>query len=317
MAFSLYRGPVLERRNIMSFFSWLASAIGKRQSAIGSGLRKPKAGSRKPPRFRPQLEALEDRWMPSHSHGTSTLMVTNNYDDGSGSLRYEIAQAQSNDTIVFNNVGGNKHAITPETITLTSGELVISKNLTIVGPGITITSSPYINGAFDQSNGSRIFEVDGASTSVAISGLTLTNGGGTLLIGVFNGHSYDGYGGAILNFGTLTISNCSLGTDSINSGSDAYYGGAIANFGTMTISGCYVQNNSAWGTPAEGGGIYNAGVLTVSSSYVESNSAPGGGGGIYNAGAAAALTVLDSIFSHNGPDNISGPYTDGGGNTFS
>jgi hypothetical protein len=30
----------------------------------------------------------------------------------------------------------------------------------------------------------------------------------------------------------------------------------------------------------------------------------------------AALTVLDSIFSSNSPDNIFGPYTDGGGNTF-
>jgi hypothetical protein len=44
----------------MSFLSWVASASGKRRSAIGSGLRKPKGGSRKPPRFRPQLEALED-----------------------------------------------------------------------------------------------------------------------------------------------------------------------------------------------------------------------------------------------------------------
>jgi hypothetical protein len=43
---------------------------------------------------------------------------------------------------------------------------------------------------------------------------------------------------------------------------------------------------------------------------------PGEGGGIYNAGTPAALTVLDSSFSNNSPDNISGPYTDGGGNTF-
>src|SRR5262249_20680416 len=54
-----------ERRNIMSFFSWLSAAIGNRQSAIGTGLRKPNAGSRKPLRLRPQLEALEDRCMPS------------------------------------------------------------------------------------------------------------------------------------------------------------------------------------------------------------------------------------------------------------
>jgi len=39
----------------MSFLSWLSSAIGNRRSAIGSGLRKPKATSRKPPRFPVQL----------------------------------------------------------------------------------------------------------------------------------------------------------------------------------------------------------------------------------------------------------------------
>jgi hypothetical protein len=40
------------------------------------------------------------------------------------------------------------------------------------------------------------------------------------------------------------------------------------------------------------------------------------GGGIYNAGTAAALTVGGSTFSGNSPDDIYGPYTDGGGNSF-
>jgi hypothetical protein len=72
-----------------------------------------------------------------------------------------------------------------------------------------------------------------------------------------------------------------------------------------------VASNSA----STGGGIYNAGTMTVSGSDVVYNSA-GTGGGIYNAGLASALTVLNSYFSGNNPDNIFGPYTDGGGNTF-
>jgi hypothetical protein len=40
------------------------------------------------------------------------------------------------------------------------------------------------------------------------------------------------------------------------------------------------------------------------------------GGGIYNAGPAAALTVSGTSFSGNKPDNIFGPFVDGGGNTF-
>src|ERR1019366_72744 len=75
------------------------------------------------PTFRPTLETLEDRWVPS------TLTVRNNLDSGAVSLRAEIAAARSNDTIVF------APSLVGQTITLTSGELLINKNLTIAGPG--------------------------------------------------------------------------------------------------------------------------------------------------------------------------------------
>jgi hypothetical protein len=248
----------------------------------------------------------------------STLKVTNIYDNGPGSLRYEIAQVTNkNNTIVFDK------SLNGQTITLTTGELVLSRSMTIKGPGafsLTITSQPWVDMLFESRDGSRIFEVDGASTTATISGLTMTNGGGTRVGGGFVGNPNDGYGGAILNFGTLTLSNCNLGSYVITSGSYAQYGGAIANFGTMTLAGCYVQNSTAYGgvNGRLGGGIYNAGNLTVSNSHVWYNSAQGGyGGGIYNAGTAAALTVSNSTFSNNSPDNIFDPYTDGGGNSFS
>ena len=320
----------------MSFFSWLRNQTSNRYLR-GRWQRRPVAQC-----FRPRLEALEDRWMPS------TLNVTNLGDGGNkGSLRYEIAAAQSGDAIVFDKKldGG--------TITLLSGELLINKSLTIQGPGwsiLTITSPRWLDRGGNAHNGSRIFEVDGGGTTVAISGLTLTRGGGTRYGNGVSGYPNDGYGGAILNFGSLTLSNCKLGGGTLTlAGNAAEYGGAIANFGQMTVSGCNVygnsasstfgsfnegggiynagtmtvtncevQNNSAYGTFRslnEGGGIYNAGTMTVSGSYVVINSA-GTGGGIYNAGTAAALTVLDSIFGNNSPDNIFGPYTDGGGNTF-
>jgi hypothetical protein len=191
---------------------------------------------------------------------------------------------------------------------------------------------------WDFERGSRIFEVDAGAT-VAISGLTLTGGGGTHNPFGGTGDPNDGSGGAVLNFGTLTLSNCTLGgntpvlllpgdprSDTGLRGNTALAaGGAIANFGTMTVSGCYVSNNSGFGDAFErggggGGGIYNAGTMTVSGSHVVDNSA-GTGGGIENAGTAAALTVSSSTFSGNSPDaifglDISGAYTDGGGNTF-
>jgi uncharacterized protein (TIGR03118 family) len=59
----------------------------------------------------------------------STLTVTNTQDHGRGSLQAEIAAARSRDTIVFSPWLAGK------TITLTSGELHLTKNLTIQGPG--------------------------------------------------------------------------------------------------------------------------------------------------------------------------------------
>jgi hypothetical protein len=278
-----------------------------------------------PARFRPHVEALEDRCVPS------TLTVTNAGDGGAGSLRYEIAQAQSGDTIVFNFVSVGKHGKIvsynnyPQTITLSSGnELYIDKNLTIQGPGAGMLT---ISSDLATTYNSRIFDVASGAT-LALSGMTLDHGGGyasNLWLDGWTWHRYDDYGGAILNFGTLTITGCTLSNnsavqppDSATYGYPLAAGGAIYNGGVLTVSGCTLSNNSA----DLGGGIYNAGTTTINGCTFTGNSA-GDGGGIYNYNyQASSLTVLDSIFSGNSSaanlygQNISGAYTDGGGNTF-
>jgi hypothetical protein len=57
-----------------------------------------------------------------------TFSVTNTNDSGAGSLRDGIVNAAEGDTIIFRVPRGS-------TITLTSGPLVIAKNLTIGGYG--------------------------------------------------------------------------------------------------------------------------------------------------------------------------------------
>jgi hypothetical protein len=199
----------------------------------------------------PRCEVLEDRTVPS------TFTVMNLNDGGPGSLRDAIAMANANpgaDTIVI-----------PPRLTgiilLRSGELLITDSVTITGPGANHVA---VSGRI----ASRIFEV-AAGTTDTISGLTISGGNG--VANNPSGTSYlDGIGGGILNFGSLTISNCTL------SGNTALYGGGIENYGTLTVSGSTLSSNSAG---IDGGGIDNiGGTLWVIDSTLSGNSANGGGG---------------------------------------
>jgi hypothetical protein len=197
---------------------------------------KPRTSRRATASFRPQLEVLEGRDVPS------TLTVTNNLDTGKGSLRYEIAQAEKSsgrDTIVF------APSLDGQTITLTSGELYITGALTIQGPGANkLTISGH--------NSSRVFDV-ALNVNVALSGLTISNG--------FAVHE----GGGIFNLGYLSVSGC------VVSANQADYGGGIYNGNTLSVSGCVVSDNTA---AFGGGGIFNAvnaPELTVVNSYFSHN----------------------------------------------
>jgi hypothetical protein len=87
---------------------------GKRQTAP--------RGSPAQQRFRPELVPLEARCLPS------TLLVTSLADSGPGTLRGQIAAAAPGDTVQF------VSSLYGGTVNLTSGQLEINKNLTILGP---------------------------------------------------------------------------------------------------------------------------------------------------------------------------------------
>src|ERR1700758_4951966 len=90
-------------------------------------------------------------------HAT-TITVTNTNDSGPGSLRQALVDANDGDTITFAVTG---------TIALTSGEVVIDKNITISGPG-----SDQLAVSADFQYHFRIFHVM-ASPTVIIEGLTI------------------------------------------------------------------------------------------------------------------------------------------------
>jgi hypothetical protein len=221
------------------------------------------------------------------------LTVTNTDDGGSGSLRSAIAQALPGDEIRF------AASLAGQTIVLTTGTLVLDKDLTITGPaagGITVARAP---GSPDF----RIFEVPLRVTATLDQ---LTVRGGAVLSGLFTS------GGGILNAGTLTLRNSTL------TGNTANRGGAIANVrsygeppAALTIVNSTVSGNTA---QSGGGGIYNqAGALTVRYSTVTGNGSPASyGEGIYTF-ATGSVTLESSIVAGNGSD-VAGMITSAGAN---
>ncbi|HEY6299560.1 MAG TPA: hypothetical protein VIW95_07940, partial [Candidatus Binatus sp.] len=209
----------------------------------------------------------------------ATLTVTNTLDSGMGSLRAEILAASTGDTINFSVSG---------TITLGSTLPAIAINLTIDGSGQSVT--------VDGDSKFQIFTVNSGSM-LSLQFLTLQNGS------VTGGSGADG--GAILNNGQLTFTDCTFldnrATGVVGSIIGGFgNGGAIFNEGTLTVNNSTFSDNHAtggagsgigsFGGGGQGGAIFNEGTVTVSNSTFSDNQATGaanssaggshGGGGV-------------------------------------
>jgi len=231
--------------------------------------------------FRTLLATLILLCLAAATAGTAlaaTLTVTTNFDSAAGSLRTAIANALAGDTIVFaTNLSG-------QTITLTSGQLLVGSNLTIDASAL---SNRVVISA---NNASRVLMVTNNATVVLKS------------LGIYYGQVSNDFGAGIYNNTscTLTLSNCQVQLNSVASaGLTNVFGGGLYNAGTLTLARCNVSSNSVTAGPranAGGGGLYNAGSATLAECNLGNNSAvagdgvgfgPGGagaGGGIYNGG---------------------------------
>lgn len=212
-----------------------------------------------------------------------TIIVHSLADDGPGSLRQALREASD----------GNKINITVKgTITLTSGELIVDKSVTIRATGAHKLS---VSG-----NGtSRVFHIM-PDTVVTISGLTITNGSPS---GTFPANS----GGGIYNdHAQLTVSSCIL------SGNSARHGGGIFSNGrngsaTLTVTDSTLSGNTAiiYGGGILSGGDFGSATATLNNITVSNNSGLYGCG-IFNAGfaGAARLTISNSIIRGNNATSI-------------
>jgi sugar lactone lactonase YvrE len=213
---------------------------------------------------------------------SSAITVTSNADSGAGTLRQAIADVCAGGTITFDS------GLSGATITLTTGEFTLSKNVTI--DGSALASQVAISG----NNSSRSFTVNSGVTAT-LKNLTIKNG-------------LSASGGGIANSGTLTIADS---TFSNNNGSvGASDGGAIWNYGTLAITKSTFTGNIA----RHGGGLWNyVGTATISDSLFTGNTASGVGGGLGNWATSGRMTVTNSTFTNNTSASTGGGMATGAG----
>jgi co-chaperonin GroES (HSP10) len=232
---------------------------------------------------------------------TSNPVVTTTADSGVGSLRQALFIACVGSTITFDAAV----FATPQTITLTSGELLITKNLTIDGPNAA-TSRVTITGG----SSSRAFNIQPGKT-VTLRDLTVS---GSTASGV----SPANLGGAIYNdHAVVNLVNMAISGNTADSGGGVYNNGTTSGSATLTIINSTLSGNTA---AASGGAVFNDGAngsatLNLINSTISGNNAAANGGGVFSNGnsGSAAVTTTNATVTNNHSDSDDTSGGDGGG----
>jgi hypothetical protein len=228
-------------------------------------------------------------------------LVTTAADENNGSLNPTLGAGTSLREAVLHSPTGSNITFAPalagQTLIMTSGQLLVSKNLHIdassLEGGITLSGN----------QNWRIFKIEAVSTT------TLT------ALRLIQGDRETGDGGAINNVGNLTLDRCEIRNNLAETGS----GGAIKNSGTLTMTACTLADNHAeheggaiahvagtltathctfaGNTAGDGGAVAAAAAAEIMACTIDGNLACGSGGGVYHPGGG--LTVRNSTISGN------------------
>jgi hypothetical protein len=198
--------------------------------------------------------------------------------------------------------GGNTNSI----FIVESGSVVLA-NMTLVNGFAKMGGAMFIdtNGTVTLTN--CIFSNNHAQGTNGVSADSSTNSPGNIIFGKNGGRGTPGdsaYGGAVFNYGDLTILNCKFITNSAvgGIGGDGADGQSAGSRGGNGGSG-------AAGGGATGGGVFNFGSLVVSNSTFSGNLAHGGSGGIGGAGGGANIPGANGFGGAAGIGAGGGLYT--------
>lgn len=208
---------------------------------------------------RPRLTSLEARAVPA------SFSVTNLNDSGAGSFRQAVLDTNSfagPDTVDATGVTG--------TINLSGGQMSVTGDTTILGPG---SGKLTLNNTAAASATSRVFNINSPTpgTSVSISGLTVS--GGNLSTG--NG------AGLLVQAEDMTLADVVL-TGNVTAGDGGGFAVAVGG-NRVTMTNCFISNNSATSSTSQGGGAYflNPTSFVLTNSTVSGNKSGEDGGGVY------------------------------------
>ncbi|HXC36057.1 MAG TPA: choice-of-anchor Q domain-containing protein [Candidatus Acidoferrales bacterium] len=194
---------------------------------------------------------------------------------GGGIFGYGGPVTLNNCTLSGNSVtDGGGGGIENEFGALTLNNCTVSSNIaTAFGGGIDAEDE----GSLALTN--CVFIGNSSETAGALSAETVATASNCTFSNNICTNSTGGTGGGIVNYETMTLCNCSLAGNNVNSNGT---GGGVVNSGTLTMTNCTIFGNSA--VNGSGGGIYNPGSLTANNCKWLGNAANKPGGGIYNGG---------------------------------
>ncbi|MCB8947377.1 MAG: CSLREA domain-containing protein [Ardenticatenaceae bacterium] len=194
---------------------------------------------------------------------TSTLDENDgSCDDGDCSLRDAVGTA----------VPGSTISIPSGSYLLTLGQLVVTKDLELVGD----SPAPILDG----NASGRVLLLDGHFT-LTLQNLIVTNG------------SSDNGGGIYVDSGRLAVINSEIRQNSATMNGGGVY---LGDGGTLSLStGAIAQNDAT----LNGGGVYNMdGMITQNGGTIEYNSS-GTGGGVFVNLVQATYTLTNGLVQHN------------------